>query len=155
MQKLTPFIWLNGTAEEACKFYTTLFPGSNFAIAMPGPEGVPLMVTLTVQGQSVNFMNYPTEFQLTPAFSFQLDCEDQAEVDRIWDAILDGGTTMACGWITDKFGLTWQVIPRRFMELLSIGTPAQVGAVMEAMQQMVKLEVGPLEAAFEAASSAV
>ncbi|MEI7578117.1 MAG: VOC family protein [Armatimonadota bacterium] len=151
MQKLTPFIWLNGTAEEACKFYTSLLPGSNFVIAMPGLEGIPLMVTLIVQGQSINFMNYPTEFRLTPAFSFQLDCEDQAEVDRVWEAMLDGGTTMACGWITDRFGLTWQVIPRRFMELLSIGTPAQVEAVMGAMQQMIKLEVGPLEVAFEAA----
>ena len=119
---------------------------------MPGPDGMPMIVTLTVHGQTVNFMNLPSDFTLTPAFSFQLDCEDQAEVDLVWEAMLDGGTTMACGWITDKFGVTWQIIPRRFMELLNIGTPAQVGAVLGAMQQMIKLEVGPLEAAFEEAN---
>ncbi|MDH4387785.1 MAG: VOC family protein [Fimbriimonas sp.] len=151
MQKLTPFIWLQGTAEDACKFYTSLIEGSSYEIVMPGPEGAPLMLTLKVQALSINFLNLPSEFVLTPAFSFQLDCEDQDEVDRIWEAMRDGGTTMACGWITDKYGLTWQVIPRRFMELLTIGTPSQVGAVMEAMQQMIKLEVAPLEAAFEAA----
>lgn len=151
MQKITPFIWLNGTAQAACEFYSSLIEGASYMVAMPGEGDVPLMLTLTVQGHAINFMNYPTEFQLTPAFSFQLDCADQAEVDRIWDAMLEGGTTMACGWITDKFGLTWQIIPRRFMELLSIGTPAQVGAVMGALQEMIKLEVGPLEAAFEAA----
>lgn len=151
MQKLTPFIWLNSGAVAACEFYCSIIAGASYEVAMPGPGDEPLLVTLTVQGQKINFMNYGTQFQLSPAFSFQLDCEDQAEVDKIWDAMLDGGMTMACGWITDRFGLTWQVIPRRFMELLSIGTPAQVGAVMGAMQDMVKLEVGPLEAAFEAA----
>lgn len=151
MQKLTPFLWMHGQAEDACKFYTSLFSDSSYDVSMRGPEGEAFIVNLTVQGQSLVFMNQADHFTLSPAFSIQIDCVDQAEVDRIWDAMLDGGTTMACGWITDKFGLTWQVIPRRFMELLNTGTPAQVGAVMGAMQEMIKLEIAPLEAAFESA----
>jgi predicted 3-demethylubiquinone-9 3-methyltransferase (glyoxalase superfamily) len=151
MQKLTPFFWMHGQAEQACQFYTSLFDDASYTVEMPGPNGGAFIVSFTLQGQKYVFMNSTDVYTLSPAFSLQIDCDDQAEVDRIWEAMMDGGTPMACGWITDRFGLTWQVIPRQFFELLNSGTPAESMAVMTAMQTMIKFDVSGLQAAFDGA----
>jgi predicted 3-demethylubiquinone-9 3-methyltransferase (glyoxalase superfamily) len=156
MSKISPCLWFDGDAEDAAKLYTSLFPDSRIDTVQRSPadnpstpEGAVLTVEFTLAGQKFIGLNGGPEFQFTEAVSFTIDCEDQAEVDRYWDALIaDGGEPSQCGWLKDRFGLSWQVIPKQLNEVLN--GPDRDGArrAMEAMLQMGKLDVAKLEEAY-------
>lgn len=153
----TPFpcLWFDGLAEEAAGFYTTLFPGSHIekvwrspADTPSGPAGMVLTVDFTLNGQRVQGLNGGPHFRFDEAVSFVVECDDQAEVDRLWDALAaDGGEPGPCGWVRDRFGLSWQVVPRRLSELVEDPDPDRARRAMEAMLTMGKLDVAELERA--------
>ena len=154
MTKVTPFLMFNDQLEAAIAFYTATFPNSKVTTsARTGAEGVVTSAEFVVGGQRFMAYNGGSYFTFSQGFSLFLDCEDQAEVDRYWDAFVNAGATpLQCGWITDPFGVTWQIVPRRFTQLISGGDPKKVQAVMDAMMEMVKLDVAGLERAYDAAS---
>ena len=154
MSKVTPFLMFNDQLEAAIAFYTATFPDSKVTTsARTGAEGVVTSAEFVVGGQRFMGYNGGSYFTFSQGFSLFLDCEDQAEVDRYWDAFVNAGATpLQCGWITDPFGVTWQIVPRRFTQLISGGDPKKVQAVMDAMMEMVKLDVAGLERAYAAAS---
>lgn len=153
MQPIHPFLWFDGRAEEAANFYVALFPNSRIidiarcGPAGPGPEGSVLTVSFELNGQSFVALNGGPMYRFNEAVSFVIPCETQEEVDRYWDALMDGGQSQACGWLKDRYGLSWQVTPTVLMKLLSDPDPAKAGRVMHAMQQMIKLDIPALEAA--------
>jgi predicted 3-demethylubiquinone-9 3-methyltransferase (glyoxalase superfamily) len=157
MSKISPCLWFDGQAEEAAQFYTQLFPDSRIdnvsrsASDNPsGKKGDVLTVNFTLRGVPFVGLNGGPDFTFNEAVSFVVDCEDQAEVDRYWEALIEGGGEHSvCGWLKDRFGLSWQVVPTRLYELLE--NPDRDGAqrAMEAMLQMSKIDVAELEAAFE------
>jgi len=158
MSKITPCLWFDGNAEEAARFYVSLLPDSHigaishYTSEMPGGKpGDVLTVEFTLAGQSYMGLNGGPHFEFTPAISFSVDCEDQTEVDRLWNLLLDGGKPMQCGWITDRYGVSWQIIPRQLPRLLKDKDPAKSRRVMEAMLKMVKIEVDDLQKAYNAA----
>ena len=154
-QKITPCLWFDDNAEEAVQFYTSVFPNSSIdqvqrsTVDYPGgKEGSVLMLTFTLAGQSYLALNGGPYEKFNNAISLSVDCADQAEVDRLWAALTaDGGKPVQCGWLKDKFGLSWQIVPRRLPELLSDPDTAKAKRVMQAMMQMVKIDVAQLEAA--------
>ncbi len=154
-QKITACLWFDGNAEEAVGFYTSVFANSSVdqvqrsTVDYPGgKEGSVLLITFTLAGQSYLALNGGPYEKFSNAVSLLVDCADQAEVDRFWAAMTaDGGTPVACGWLKDKFGLSWQIVPRRLPELLSDPDAAKAKRVMEAMMQMIKIDVAKLEAA--------
>jgi len=154
-QKITPCLWFEGVAEEAAQFYTSVFPESSIdavhrAMAdTPGnKQGEVLFVLFTLAGQGYQALNGPPLYKFNAAISLSVDCADQAEVDRYWEALTGGGgKPVQCGWLTDKYGLSWQIVPRRLPELLSDSDPAKGKRVMQAMLKMVKLDIASLEAA--------
>lgn len=154
MSKVTPFLMFNDQLEAAIAFYTATFPDSKVtASARTGAEGAVTSAEFVVGGQRFMGYNGGAYFSFSQGFSLFVDCADQAEVDRYWDAFLKAGATpMQCGWITDPFGVTWQIVPRRFMELIGGNDKKKVQAVMDAMMQMVKLDVATLERAYHEAS---
>lgn len=154
-QKITPCLWFEGNAEEAATFYTSVFPDSKIENVhksrsdTPGVEaGGVLLVSFTLAGQKYLALNGGPHDKFNDAISMSVDCEDQAEVDRLWAALTtDGGRPVQCGWLKDKYGMSWQIIPKRLPELLQ-SSDAQRGArVMAAMMAMVKIDVAALEAA--------
>ena len=148
MNKITPFLWFDNQAEEAMKFYISVFKNSKIIGTNPGPDGKVMMATFELEGQRIMALNGGPEFKLNESFSFVIDCADQAEVDEYWSKLTaDGGSESQCGWLKDKFGLSWQVIPTVLGELL--GNPNQTKAqrVMQAMLQMKKLDIAALEQA--------
>ncbi|MBE7163181.1 MAG: VOC family protein [Williamsia herbipolensis] len=149
MQRIVPFLWYDGTAEDAATFYTSVIPDSRIDSASEMPDGTTLVVEFTLHGQPYRAMNAGPGHPHTDAFSLQIDVDDQAELDRIWDAFVDaGGTPVACGWITDPWGVSWQVTPARMAEIMGAGGDAAGSArAYEAMMGMVKLDIGALEAA--------
>lgn len=151
MSKVTPFLMFNDQLEAAMKFYTATFPDSEIRnVARTGEDGPITSAEFTVGGQSFMAYNGGDYFTFTPGFSLFVDCEDQAEVDEYWNKLISAGATpMQCGWITDPFGITWQIVPRRFMELIRDTNPKKVQAVMDAMMKMVKLDVAELERAYK------
>lgn len=154
-QKITPCLWYDGNAEEAVKFYTSVFDDSSVdqvqrsTVDYPGGKvGSVLIIMFTLAGQNYQALNGGPSEKFSNAISFSVDCEDQIEVDRLWSALtVDGGKPVQCGWLQDKYGLSWQIVPRRLPELLSDPDAAKVKRVMEAMMQMVKIDVAALEAA--------
>ena len=158
MAKLFPCLWFNGDAEEAADFYVTLLPHSHVdkawrspAETPAGPAGMVLTVDFTLAGQPLQGLNGGPDFPFTEAVSFVIDCEDQTEVDRLWDALTaNGGVPGPCGWLKDRFGLSWQIVPRRLEQLLNDADPERARRAMEAMLQMGKLEVAELERAADA-----
>ena len=156
MDKITPCLWFDGDAQEAARFYTSLFPNSSIdgvdqsaADTPSGPEGSVITVNFTLAGRSFIGLNGGPEFKFNEAVSFSIDCADQAEVDRYWDALLaDGGEPSVCGWLKDRFGLSWQVIPRQLPEMLSSTDRDAARRAMEAMLKMVKIDVAELERAY-------
>jgi predicted 3-demethylubiquinone-9 3-methyltransferase (glyoxalase superfamily) len=157
MQKITPCLWFNGNAEEAVDFYLSVFRNSRivdtlrYGDAGPGPKGDVLLLRFELEGQGFSALNGGPQFTFTPAISLYFDCEDQQEVDRLWDALLQGGAPMQCGWLTDKFGVSWQIAPRGIIEMLEDPDPAKANSVMKAMMDMVKLDIAALRAAYRAA----
>jgi predicted 3-demethylubiquinone-9 3-methyltransferase (glyoxalase superfamily) len=154
-RKITPCLWFEGNAEEAVRFYTSVFPGSSVEKVhhartdTPGnKEGDVLFIEFTLGGESYQALNGGPHDKFNDAISLSVDCADQAEVDRYWAALTaGGGKPVACGWLKDKFGVSWQIVPRRLLELLGDPDHAKGKRVMEAMMQMVKLDVAAIEAA--------
>ncbi len=150
MSKVTPFLMFNDQLEAAIAFYTATFPDSEIRhVARSGQDGPINSAEFVVGGQSFMGYNGGSYFSFSEGVSLYVDCEDQAEVDRYWDTLVAAGATpTACGWIKDPFGLSWQIVPRRFMEMIRDTNPKKVQAVMEAMMKMVKLDVAGLERAY-------
>jgi predicted 3-demethylubiquinone-9 3-methyltransferase (glyoxalase superfamily) len=151
MQKVTPFLWFEKDAEQAARFYVSLFANSRMiSPAEPTPEGVspPMVVTCEIAGQPLQMLNGGSHQKLSPAFSLSVSCEDQEEVDRYWDALTaDGGTESQCGWLIDAWGVSWQIVPKRLGELLGNPDPEKARKATEAMLGMQKLVIADLEAA--------
>ena len=157
MSKITPCLWFDGQAEEAAYFYVSLLPDSHVddvfrspAETPSGPAGMVLTVDFTVAGQPFQGLNGGPDFTFNESVSFRIDCEDQAEVDRLWNALSEsGGQPGPCGWIKDRFGLSWQIIPRALGRMLSDPDTEAARRAMEAMLNMGKIEVSELERAFK------
>jgi predicted 3-demethylubiquinone-9 3-methyltransferase (glyoxalase superfamily) len=151
MTKITPFLWFNDNAEEAANYYVSVFDNATINGRQPGPDGVPMTVGLTIDGQSFTIMNGGPHFSLNEAFSFVIHCQDQAEIDRYWDTLIgDGGEASQCGWLKDKYGVSWQVCPDRLLELASDPDPERAGRAFGAMMTMQKIIIADLEAAADA-----
>ena len=153
MSNVTPFLMFNDQLEAAIAFYTATFPDSEIKnVARRGEDGPITSAEFVVGGQSFMGYNGGPYFTFSQGISLFVDCDDQAEVDAYWDALVSAGASpMQCGWITDQFGITWQIVPRRFMELIRDKNPKKVQAVMDAMMEMVKLDVATLERAYDEA----
>lgn len=151
MTKVTPFLMFNDQLEAAMAFYTSTFPDSAVRnVARTGKDGPITSAEFVVGGQSFMGYNGGAYFKFSEAFSLFVDCKDQEEVDEYWDKLISAGATPSqCGWITDPFGVTWQIVPRRFMELINDRNKKKVQAVMDAMMTMVKLDVAALERAYD------
>lgn len=154
MTKITNCLWFDTQAEDAANFYCAIFPNSKvgkiarYPEGMTGKAGSVMTVEFELDGRPFMGLNGGPVFKFSEAISFVIDCQDQAEVDRYWDALLaDGGRESQCGWLTDRFGLSWQVTPRQLAELMSSGDKAQAERVFGAMMKMGKLDVAKLEAA--------
>ena len=151
MNKVTPFLMFNDQLEAAIAFYTNTFPDSEIKnVARTGKDGPITSAEFVVGGQSFMGYNGGPYFKFSEGFSLFVDCKDQEEVDEYWTKLTSAGATPSqCGWITDQFGLTWQIVPRRFMQLINDKNQKKVKAVMEAMMTMVKLDVAALERAYD------
>jgi len=154
MPKISPFLWFDTQAEEAAGLYVSIFPNSKitsinrYGEGGPGPAGSVMTIGFELDGQSVTALNGGPHFTFSEAVSFVIECSDQGEVDHYWDALLaNGGKALQCGWLKDRFGLSWQVVPRRMIELMTDPDKAKAGRVAGAMMQMVKLDIAMLEAA--------
>lgn len=150
MSKVTPFLMFNDQLEEAITFYSDTFPDSEIKhVARAGEDGPITSAEFVIGGQLFMGYNGGPHFKFSDAFSLYVDCEDQAEVDKYWNKLVSAGATpVQCGWITDQFGVSWQIVPRRFMELISDDNPQKVQAVMDAMLKRVKFDVAALEKAY-------
>ena len=155
MQKITPFLWFDGNAEEAANFYTSIFKNSKlgrilrFGDAGPGPKGSVLTIDFQIEGQDFVAINGGPQFHFTPAISFFVDCRSQEEVDELWEKLSAGGETLQCGWLTDRFGITWQIVPSILIELLQSPDAEKANRVMQAMMKMVKIDIAELREAAE------
>ena len=161
MQKITPFLWFDGKAEEAANFYVSIFKNSKivklvrYGDAGPGPKGTVMVASFQLEGQEFTALNGGPQFKFTEAISFVVHCKTQEEVDYYWDKLLaGGGQAQMCGWLKDRFGLCWQVVPTALPELLSDPDPAISQRVMKAMMQMKKIDIEGLKQARKAASHA-
>lgn len=158
LSKISPCLWFNGDAEAAAKHYTTIFPNSHIvsvdrapADTPSGPKDMVLTVYFSLFGQSFIALNGGPDFTFNESISFSIDCDDQAEVNHYWDALIaGGGESSVCGWLKDRFGVSWQVIPRQLPEMLQSSDREAAGRAMEAMLRMTKIEVKELEEAFSA-----
>jgi predicted 3-demethylubiquinone-9 3-methyltransferase (glyoxalase superfamily) len=154
MQKITPFLWFDGKAEEAAKFYTSIFKNSKilniarYGEGGPGQKGSVMVVTFEIEGQRFMALNGGPQYTISPAISFFVDCETQAEVDDLWEKLTAGGGEVQCGWLKDKFGVSWQIIPRILMELMQDKDPVKSQRVFKAMMQMIKIDIEGLERAY-------
>lgn len=156
MSNITPFLWFDTEALEAARFYTSIFPNSkilgqeNFDNTGPDEKQTVQLISFDLNGARFTAMNAGPMFKFNESISFLIDCKDQTEVDYYWEKLLtDGGTESQCGWLKDKFGLSWQVVPQQLSELMSKGTDEQSARVMHAMMGMVKLNVDELQKAFD------
>lgn len=155
MQKITPFLWFDNQAEEAMNFYTSIFKNSKigqvsrYGDAGPGPKGSVMVGTFYLEGQQFMALNGGPQYKFTPATSFVVNCETQDEVDYFWDKLSSGGMEIQCGWLSDKFGLSWQIVPTALGELLGSGDPEKSNRVMQALFQMKKLVIADLRKAYE------
>ena len=159
MRALYPCLWFDGNAEEAAEFYASVVPNSHVdnvwrspADTPSGPAGMVLTVDFTIAGQRLQGLNGGSDFRFNEAVSFVIECDDQAEVDRLWDALTaNGGEPGPCGWLKDRFGLSWQIVPRQLNELMSDPDPDRARRAMEAMLRMGKIDVEELRRAADAA----
>jgi len=162
MSKIKPCLWFNGQAEEAANLYVTLFPDSRVnnvarspAETPSGPEGMVLTIDFTLAGEDFQGLNGGPDFKFNEAISFSVDCAEQAEVDRLWDALTaSGGEPGPCGWLKDRWGVSWQIVPRRLGELLGDADPGRSRRAMEAMLKMGKIDIASLEAAADGTAPA-
>jgi len=155
MKKITPFLWFDDKAEEAMNFYCSIFKNSKkgdvrrYGEAGPGPKGSVMTVTFELEGQEFMALNAGPQFSFTPAISFFVNCETQQEVDYFWEKLSEGGSKEQCGWLRDKYGLSWQVVPSVLGRILSDPDTTKSQRAMKAMMQMKKLDIEGLERAFE------
>jgi len=155
MQKITPFLWFDGRAEEAANFYVSVFKNSKMGIIFrygdngPGPKGTVMVVTFQIDGQEFMALNGGPHFQITPAISFVVNCETQQEVDHFWEKLSEGGAKQQCGWLQDKFGVSWQIVPTVLGKLMSDPDGEKTGRVMKALLQMTKIDIQALEQAYK------
>ena len=153
MDKITPFLWFDSQAEEAMNFYTSIFKNSKvernsrYGEAGPGPKGSVMSVEFVLEGQTFMALNAGPHFQFTPAISFFVNCETQKEVDELWEKLSEGGSKERCGWLKDKFGLSWQVVPSALGRMLQDEDPKKSARVMKAMMKMDKIEIEVLKRA--------
>ena len=156
VKTITPFLWFDGQAEEAADFYVSLFPESRIDVVQRSPsdnpstkKGEALVVEFTLAGRKFAALNGGPQYKFSEAVSFSIECEDQAEVDRYWSALTaDGGSEGRCGWCKDRFGLSWQVTPRRMMEVFASPNRAGAERAMKAMMEMGKIDLAKIEKAF-------
>ncbi len=146
-QKIRPFLWYTSQAEEAAKFYVSLFKDSKINSTVPGPHGTVLVVDFQLAGTQYLALNGGPHYQLTAAFSLSVDCDDQAEIDELWDKLSAGGQVECGGWLKDQFGLSWQIVPAVLPKLMS--DPNRAGHVMQSLMQMTKLNIAQLQAAYD------
>jgi predicted 3-demethylubiquinone-9 3-methyltransferase (glyoxalase superfamily) len=155
MQKITPFLWFNDQAEEAMNFYTAIFKNSKISSVSrygeggPGPQGSVMTATFELNGQEFMALNGGPLFTFTEAISFFVNCETQAEVDELWEKLTEGGEESQCGWLKDKYGLSWQIVPSVLGELLNDPDAEKARRVMNAMLQMKKIDIAGLRSAYE------
>lgn len=149
MKKITPFLWFDNQAEEAMNFYVSVFKNSKVLGVNPGPNGVAQSVNFELEGQEFIGLNAGPQFKFNEAISFLVDCKTQEEVDELWNKLTaDGGEESMCGWLKDKYGLSWQIIPTALFEMLNDPDPAKAQRVMQAMLQMWKIEIDSLQLAY-------
>jgi predicted 3-demethylubiquinone-9 3-methyltransferase (glyoxalase superfamily) len=155
MQKITPFLWFNSKAEEAAAFYTSIFDNSKivgvtrYGEAGPGPTGAVMTVVFQLEGQEFIALNGGPQFTFTPAISFVVNCKTQEEVDEHWEKLSKGGQTQQCGWLQDKYGVSWQIVPTVLGEMLQDKDAKKAQSVMKAMLQMEKIDIKRLKQAYE------
>jgi predicted 3-demethylubiquinone-9 3-methyltransferase (glyoxalase superfamily) len=159
MQKITTFLWYDGQAEEAARLYTSLFKNSqissvsHYAEGTPGEPGSVMTVNFTLDDQEFIALNGGPEFKFTEAISLMVHCDSQEEVDRLWQKLTEnGGEESQCGWLKDRFGVSWQIVPDEFLTLMNSGDPERSQRVMQAMLQMKKLDLAILRKAYEGGS---
>ncbi|MES2243117.1 MAG: VOC family protein [Pseudomonadota bacterium] len=157
MQKITPFLWFNDQAEEAMNFYISVFRNAKageirrYAEGGPAPQGSVMSASFQIEGQELIAFNGGPHFSFTPAISLFVDCKTQEEVNELWSKLSEGGQPQQCGWVTDRFGLSWQIIPSALGEMLQDKNKAKSKAAMQAMMKMHKIDVQRLQHAFEEA----
>jgi predicted 3-demethylubiquinone-9 3-methyltransferase (glyoxalase superfamily) len=155
MQKIFPFLWFDDQAEEAVNHYVSIFPDSKvvsvlrYGDAGPGPKGTVMAVTFQLAGQEFGALNGGPQFKFTEAISLYVNCETQAEVDELWAKLSEGGEPGQCGWLKDKYGLSWQIIPTGLREMLEDKDPEKANRAMQAMLQMSKIDIAGLRKAYE------
>jgi predicted 3-demethylubiquinone-9 3-methyltransferase (glyoxalase superfamily) len=155
VQKITPFLWYDTQAEEAANHYVSIFPDSKiesvtrFGDEVPGPKGRVMTINFQLAGQSFMALNGGPMFPFTEAISFFVDCKNQAELDEYWGRLLEGGKESQCGWLKDKFGVSWQIVPSVLGEMMSDPDPQRAQRVTEAMLKMIKLDIEALKKAYD------
>ena len=154
MQKITPFLWFDSQAEEAANFYVSIFKNAKilniarYGDAGPGPKGSVMLATFQLEGQDFMALNGGPIYSLSPAISLFVSCETQAEVDELWDKLTAGGSEVQCGWLKDRFGLSWQIIPKALMELMQDKDPVKSQRVFKAMLGMTRIDIEGLKRAY-------
>jgi predicted 3-demethylubiquinone-9 3-methyltransferase (glyoxalase superfamily) len=154
-QKITPFLWFDGKAEEAMNFYVSIFKNSKvvnatrYGEAGPGPKGTVMSAIFEIEGQQFYALNGGPQFSFTPAISFFVNCETQQEMDELWEKLSAGGRKDRCGWLQDKYGLSWQIVPSILGKYLRDKNPAKSKNVMQAMLKMDKLDINGLQQAYD------
>jgi predicted 3-demethylubiquinone-9 3-methyltransferase (glyoxalase superfamily) len=155
MQKITPFLWFDNNAEEAMNFYVSVFKNSKvgqvsrYGKGAPMPEGTFMVGTFYLNGQELMVLNGGPHYKLTPAFSMVVNCETQEEIDYYWEKLTAEGKAVQCGWLEDKFGVSWQIVPTLLFELMEKGDKAKTDRMMQALWSMVKLDIAGLKRAYE------
>ncbi len=155
MQKITPFLWFDNQAEEATNFYVSIFKNSKVAKisrygdAGPGPKGSVMVATFQLNGQEFMALNGGPQNKFTEAISFLVNCETQEEVDDLWEKLSAGGKEIQCGWLEDKYGLSWQIVPTVLLQMLGDKDPQKSQRVMKAMMQMIKIDIEALQKAYD------
>ena len=155
MQKITPFLWFDNQAEEAMNFYVSIFKNSKvgtvsrYGDAGPGPKGSVMVANFQLNGQEFMALNRGPQYKFTEAISFFVNCETQEEVDELWEKLSAGGQEIQCGWLKDKYGLCWQIVPTILLQMLSDKDPQKSQRVMKAMMQMIKIDIKDLQKAYD------
>jgi predicted 3-demethylubiquinone-9 3-methyltransferase (glyoxalase superfamily) len=154
-QKITPFLWFDHQAEEATTFYTSIFKNSKietvtrYGDAGPGPKGSVMTIAFELDGQKFVALNGGPQYQFNPAISFVVNCVGQEDVDHYWEKLTAGGKEIQCGWLVDKYGVSWQIVPKALIEMLRDKDPVRSQRVMKAMFQMKKIDIAGLKAAYD------
>jgi predicted 3-demethylubiquinone-9 3-methyltransferase (glyoxalase superfamily) len=149
MPTLNTFLTYNDQAEEAVRYYLSIFENGKILSTLPGPNGKALTVEFELLGQRMVALNGGPTFKFSEAFSLAVNCDSQAEIDRYWSKLTEGGKEIQCGWLVDKFGVSWQIVPKMLPQVLSSKDPAKAGRAMQAMMKMVKLDIAELQRAHD------